>query len=223
MEMRRAIEDRRSVRAFTDQPVDRAVLETILTLARCAPSGANLQPGRFHVLTGAPLKTLSDALLNGIAEERPQVSEYSYFPRPMPADLKARQRAAGFALYDALGIEKRDLEGRKAQFQHNYRFFGAPVGMIITIHREMGAGCFMDLGMAIQTMLLAVQDAGLAACGIGAMANYGDLIHDHLGLDANEMVVAGVAIGYAADHPVNDFRTERDALDVFATFRGFES
>jgi len=49
METRRAIEDRRSVRAFTDQPVDRAVLETILTLARCAPSGANLQPGRFDL------------------------------------------------------------------------------------------------------------------------------------------------------------------------------
>ncbi|NBT52776.1 MAG: nitroreductase, partial [Marivivens sp.] len=132
METRRAIEDRRSVRAFTDKPVDRAILETILTLARCAPSGANLQPGRFHALTGAALKSLSDALLDGIAAGRPQVSEYSYFPRPMPADLKARQRAAGFALYDALGIEKRDLEGRKAQFQHNYRFFGAPVGMIVT-------------------------------------------------------------------------------------------
>ncbi|NBQ50170.1 MAG: nitroreductase, partial [Marivivens sp.] len=52
METRRAIEDRRSVRAFTDKPVDRAILETILTLARCAPSGANLQPGRFHALTG---------------------------------------------------------------------------------------------------------------------------------------------------------------------------
>ncbi len=222
METARAIEDRRSIRAFTDQPLDRETVQRLLQLARCAPSGANLQPGYFHVLTGAPFEGLKQCLTRAIGSDRPQVSEYSYFPDPMAADLKARQRAAGFALYAALGIERRDLVGRRAQFDRNYRFFDAPVGIIVTIRRSMGSGCFMDLGMAIQTLLLATHDAGLGACGIGALANYADVVHDHLALPADHMVVCGIALGYPAVAPVNDFRTERDNLDLFASFAGFD-
>ncbi|MDO3383431.1 nitroreductase family protein, partial [Gilvimarinus algae] len=94
---------RRSVRAFTDQPVLRAQMEQICTVARRAPSGANLQPGSFHVLTGAALTGLSARLMQAIDDGAPIETEYSYFPRPMPAALKARQRAAGYALYQALG------------------------------------------------------------------------------------------------------------------------
>lgn len=213
---------RRSVRAFTDRPVPRDAVAAILASARQAPSGANLQPGRFHALTGAPLADLSGALLAAIAEGRPMVSEYSYFPQPMPAELKARQRAAGFALYAALGIEKRDLPGRRVQFERNYRFFDAPVGIVVTIRRDMGSGCFMDLGMALMALMLAAEEQGLASCGIGALANYGDLVHDVLGLPEEEMVVCGMALGEAdVTAPVNGFRTERDAEEVYASFRGF--
>ena len=223
METSRTIRERRSVRAFTDRAVDKQTIARLLELARCAPSGANLQPGQFHVLTGKPLMDLSDQLTAGIAAGRPQVSEYSYFPNPMPKHLKARQRAAGYALYESLGIEKRDLDGRRAQFERNYRFFDAPVGIVISIDRDMGKGCWMDMGMAIQTFLLAVHDAGLAACGIGAIANYGDLVHEVLELPNDQVVVAGIALGYAADAAVNDFRTERADLSEFTTFRGFDS
>lgn len=214
---------RRSVRAFAPTPVPRADIARILRAGRLAPSGANLQPGRFHALTGAPFADLKSRLAEAVASNRPHVSEYSYFPDPMPADLKARQRAAGYALYDALGIDKRDLEGRRAQFARNYDFFDAPAGIVVTIHREMGKGCFMDLGMALMALLLTAEDMGYATCGIGALANYGDLVHAALDLAAGELVVCGIALGVAAaDAPVNQFRTERDAEEVFATFRGFD-
>ncbi|MCB1352490.1 MAG: nitroreductase [Rhodobacteraceae bacterium] len=213
---------RRSVRGFRADPLPREVVARLLAAARAAPSGANLQPGRFHVLTGAPLAGLSAALLAGIAAGRPMVSEYSYFPTPMPPHLKARQRAAGFALYDALGIARRDLEGRRRQFEENYRFFGAPVGIVVTIERGMGKGCFMDLGMAIQSLLLAAHAEGLGTCGIGALANYGDLVAEHLCLPPEEMVVCGIALGRAdPGHPANAVRTERLALADFASFSGF--
>lgn len=216
-------ETRRSVRAYLDRPVPKDAVTRILTQARMAPSGANLQPGFFHVLTGAPLRELSAVMVDAEAEGRPIVSEYSYFPQPMPPYLKDRQRGAGFALYAALGIEKRDLAGRRGQFARNYRFFDAPVGIVVTIQRDMGAGCFMDLGMALQTFLLAAQGEGLATCGIGAIANYGDLVHAHLGLPEDQLVVAGIALGFEdTSHPVNQFRTERAALDEYATFYGFD-
>ena len=76
------------------------------------------------------LTALSDALVAAIRDGTPVACEYSYFPQPMPPELKARQRAAGYALYAALGIGRRDLDGRQAQFDQNYRFFGAPVGVV---------------------------------------------------------------------------------------------
>ena len=50
-----AIARRVSIRAFTDQPVDKAVVAEILEKAARAPSGGNLQPWRVYAITGAPL------------------------------------------------------------------------------------------------------------------------------------------------------------------------
>ena len=81
---------RRSVRAFTDTPVPRDTLARICTAARMAPSGANLQPGKFHVLTGDALAELTSRLSRAIAEAAPIESEYSYFPPDMSPALKNR-------------------------------------------------------------------------------------------------------------------------------------
>ena len=214
---------RRSVRAFTGQPVDRPLIEALCRAARTAPSGANLQPGRFHALTGAPLAGLVEALGRAMADDTPLDAEYSYFPPRMSAQLKERQRRAGYALYHALGIGRRDVAGRRAQFARNYAFFGAPVGIVVTIDRDMGKGCFMDLGMAIMSFLLAAEDRGLGATGIGALANYGRVVHRHLDLPEDELVVCGIAVGYPdRDAPVNTVRTERATLEEFTSFQGFD-
>lgn len=215
---------RRTIRGYLPDPVSRAIVADLLTQARRAPSGANLQPGRFIALTGGPLAALVDALQTAITGNRPQVTEYGYFPDPLPPHLKERQRAAGYALYAALGIDRRDVEGRRAQFRRNYRFFDAPVGIVVTIDRGMGPGCYMDLGMAIQTLMLAATARGYATCPIGALASYGDLVHQHLGLPPEELVVCGIALGREnpAD-PANRSITDRAPLEEFADFRGFQS
>lgn len=217
------LKKRRSVRKFKAASLLKEDVAQILALARLAPSGANLQPGKFHVLSGHALDNLKSVLLGAVAAERPHVSQYSYFPDPMPADLKAKQRAAGYALYSALGIDRRDIAGRKDQFNQNYRFFDAPVGIVVTIHKNMGKGCFMDLGMALMALFLSAETRGYATSGIGALANYGDLIHTTLGLPDDEIVVCGIALGIADEsEPVNQFRTDRDALDRFSSFAGFD-
>lgn len=213
---------RRSIRAYQPRPVERAMVEEICRLARTAPSGANLQPGHFHVLTGAPLLDLIAGIEAAIDAGEPEHCEYSYFPEPMPPELKARQRAAGFALYQALGVSRRDLEGRRAHFRRNYRFFDAPVGVIVSIDRRMGSGCFMDLGMSLMGFLLAAEAQGLGATGIGAMANYGAVIHRLLDLPPQEMVVCGIALGWPdPEAPENRLRTAREDLPAFTSFRGF--
>lgn len=53
MDVCHAIESRRAVRGFTDEPVSRTHLEWVLSAAARAPSGANLQPWNAYVMTGA--------------------------------------------------------------------------------------------------------------------------------------------------------------------------
>jgi nitroreductase len=47
---------RRTVRHFSDRPVDRAIIEDCLLAAGTAPSGANLQPWHFVVVSDPALK-----------------------------------------------------------------------------------------------------------------------------------------------------------------------
>jgi nitroreductase len=62
-EMKRRAEDfyneirrRRSVREFSDRPVDREIIEQCLLAAGTAPNGANLQPWQFVVVSEPALK-----------------------------------------------------------------------------------------------------------------------------------------------------------------------
>jgi nitroreductase len=47
---------RRTVRMFSDRPVSREVIDTCLEAAGTAPSGANLQPWHFEVVTSPEVK-----------------------------------------------------------------------------------------------------------------------------------------------------------------------
>ena len=42
---------RRSIRRFTDQPIEKAVLRRLIEAATTAPSSTNRQPWRFAVVT----------------------------------------------------------------------------------------------------------------------------------------------------------------------------
>lgn len=207
---------RTSVRGFTDQPVPEALLHELLVSARLAPSGANLQPGSFVQVRGAVREALSQAMSAAYCEGQAEAEDYSYFPDPMPGHLRRRQVAAARALYDSMGIAREDRAGRDQQFERNFRFFDAPVALVVTIERGMGSGCFMDLGMALYGLLLAAQSRGLASCAIGALASYPTLVRSHLGLGAESQVVCGVALGYADPaQAVNSTRTVRAELNSY--------
>lgn len=207
---------RRSTRAFLSTPVSESLLSEVLTQARLAPSGANLQPGAFVRVRGVVREALSTDLVEAWRHGREEVEDYSYFPKPMPHTLRRRQVAAAQALYGALGVARDDRAGRDAQFERNFRFFDAPVALIVTIPHNMGSGCYMDLGMTLYGLMLAAQAQGFATCAIGALASYPNLIRQHLALDATSHIVCGIALGYADPvAPVNQTQTTRCALDEY--------
>ena len=59
------LDERRSVREYSDKPVDIKVIENIIKTASTAPSGAHKQPWTFCVISNADLK----AKIRAVAEE----------------------------------------------------------------------------------------------------------------------------------------------------------
>ncbi len=212
---------RRSVRAYLSTPVADALLQEVLMQARLAPSGANLQPGALIHVRGMVREGLSENLVEAWRQGREEVEDYSYFPKPMPHTLRRRQVAAAQALYGALGVSRDDREGRDAQFERNFRFFDAPVALIVTMEHGFGSGGYMDLGMMLYGLMLAAQAKGLSTCAVGAMASFPNVIRKNLGLEASSHIVCGMALGYAdPDAPVNQTTTARCSLDEYFKVMG---
>lgn len=72
---------RRTVRDFSDRPVDRAVLEWAVAAAGTAPSGAHKQPWKFVLVGDAPRKAA--------IREAAETEERENYERRMPAEWLA--------------------------------------------------------------------------------------------------------------------------------------
>ena len=215
-----AVVSRRSVRAFLDQPVAQATVRRILQSSARAPSGTNMQPWRVYVLTGESRDALCDTVCAAFDDPSRQYDgEVRYYPRSWFEPYVSRRRKVGWDLYGLLGITREDRQSMHVQHRRNFRFFDAPVGMIFTIHRELETGSWLDYGMFLQNIMLLAREAGLHTCPQAAWADYHMPIRETLGLSADEVVVCGMALGYAdIDAVENTLETERMDLAEFVRF-----
>lgn len=217
-----AITSRRSIRAFLPTSIPRETVEDLLRVASRAPSGTNLQPWQVHVLTGAALKRLSDRILaihDDPAELARHEREYDYYPKAWTEPYLDRRRKVGWDLYGLLGIEKTDKARMHAQHGRNYRFFGAPVGLIFTLDRVLQIGSWLDYGMFLQNLMVAARARGLDTCPQAAFAQFHRVIAEELGLGPEQMVVCGMALGHADPAAVeNTLVTERAPVSEFTRF-----
>jgi nitroreductase len=214
-----AILTRHSVRAFKPDPVSDETIRELLELASHAPSGTNTQPWKVHVVGGAVRDQLCDEIVAAFLAGDQYEEEYAYAPPRWPEPYQSRRRANGWGLYGALGIEKGDKEKMQAQHARNFKLFDAPVGLFITIERDLELGSWLDLGLFMQTLMLAARGFGLDTCPQQAFAGFHKIIQKRLDIPANEMVVCGIALGVAdMDAPENSFVSEREPVDGFACF-----
>lgn len=217
-----AITTRRSIRAFLPDPVARKDIEQILEVAARSPSGTNTQPWKVHVLQGAAKTALSDAILAVYADpalSAQYTEEYAYYPREWTSPYIDRRRKVGWDLYALLGLGRENKAGMAAQHARNYRFFDAPVGLIFTIDRVMEQGSWLDYGMFLQSIMVAARGRGLDTCPQAAFTQYHEIIAKQLQLSTNDMVVCGMALGWAdASKIENTLVTEREPVAGFVRF-----
>jgi len=221
-----AITSRMSVRAFTSQAVEKPVLAHLLEVASRSPSGTNTQPWKVYVLQGASRDSLvsqvcaaHDAVRADPALGAQYVEEYDYYPQKWVSPYIDRRRENGWGLYGLLGIGKGDKDQMHAQHQRNYRFFDAPVGLMFTMDRVLGRGSLVDYGMFLQSIMVAARGHGLSTCPQAAWNGFAKIILPHVGAGPDEMLVCGMALGYADEAaPVNRFHTPRVPVQDFTTW-----
>lgn len=214
-----AIRGRQSIRAFLPTPVSRDLIKRIIETAGRAPSGTNIQPWKVYVLDGPVRDRIVDEMCHAYDTAPEPQRPYNYYPEKWREPYLARRRACGWGLYGTMGITRDDKEGMRRQRRGNYELFGAPVMLLFTIDKDLEIGSWLDMGMFVQSVMIAARQFGLETCPQAALANYHELLRKRLAIPEIEQVVCGMALGYAnPEAKVNSFTPAREPVDVYTTF-----
>jgi nitroreductase len=204
---------RRSTRDFTNHPIDPSVLDEILNEGLTAPSWSNTRPFMVAVATGEQRDRISSALVQRLrdsAEEPGQAANPDYtHVIPYPEGLVERSQRVGKGIYDTLGIDRTDKTARFKFLERNYEFFGAPTALFFFTHRGLDHFGTLDLGLYMQTVMLAAKARGIGTCPQGYLGNYPDIIREEFEVSDDYALVCGMSIGYPSDHPINGWNAER--------------
>lgn len=212
--LRHVLNGRASVRGFLDRAVPDDVIASIAEAAQLTPSWCNTQPWGVHVTRGAA----TDRLRKAIAADGQFAPDFE-FPVSYEGSWAERRREVGWQLYDAVGVAKGDRDASAREMLRNFEFFGAPHVAIVTVPASLGVYALVDAGAYVQSFMLAAHAAGLATCPQAAVAAKAPVLREFFGLDESELVVCGIAFGYAdPDHPANSFRATRVPVDEAVDF-----
>jgi nitroreductase len=216
------IRTRRSVRGFLPKPVPREVIEEVLELAQRAPSNCNVQPWRVYIASGAACDRLRTALVQAVSSGAPgassdgmaQVDEFR-------GVYREKQVACAVELYGKMGIARDDKIGRTKAMLRNFEFFDAPHVAYVCMAKSFGIGVALDVGMYVQTLMLAMHSRGIGTCAQAALRAYPELVAEHLGIPDDEQILCGLSFGYEdAAVPANQTRQPRAPIANNVVFRG---
>jgi nitroreductase len=166
-----SIKQRRSIGKMSAQAPARQQIERLLEAATHAPNHHNVEPWRFSVLAG-----------NARAE----------LGRVMAASLAERIGPAYSPTKAAASLEK-----------ERNKLLRAPVVIVVAAEQPRQANVLEienieAAAAAVQTMLLAAEEMGLAAMWRTGEAAYDPHVKRWLGLEAQDHIVAFLYVGYPA-------------------------
>ncbi len=172
------IANRRSIRVFTDQPINDEDMTGLLQAANAAPSAHNQQSWQFMVIRGEFKRKLVQLVSTRAAD----------FPKPSSALLRMASRSIASAPVAVAVANTGDL------IAHGTELF--------KVEKEMARDFFHTMEIqssaaAVENLLLAAASLGLAAVWLGILCLIKDDVLKSLGEPKGEFM-AIVPVGYAA-------------------------
>ena len=146
------IQDRRSIREYTTEPVSDQDLDLILEAARQAPSGENAQPWRFVVVKDADTRKKLGARAGGGSGRR------------FTAEFVTKKMQERFSSLQDEAKKKAAFE-KLTSGQVSAFLADAPVNIVVCGKKDVWDLPF-DTSAAIENILLVVTALGLGACWV---------------------------------------------------------
>lgn len=164
---------RHAVRKFKMDPVSEPQLRQLIDAATLAPSAMNEQPWLFAVVSDTEL-------LNDIS-----------------------RRAKAWLLEGGSAIAQNEHLRRELADPDFQIFHHAPV-LIVVATRSTSRWAGLDCALAAQNLMLAASGAGLGSCWIGMAEDWLNTPAGRaaIGLPQDAVVIAPVALGVPAEHPI---------------------
>jgi len=216
MKVSEAILRRKSVRAFTNEPVKSSLIKDLLKQSSRSASGGNLQPWRIFVINKKSMSDFLEFQKNWIDPETPA---YNIYPPKLKEPYRTSRYELGEQMYSLLGIEREDKEGRINQVMKNFEFFGAPSALFCFVDKQMGPPQWSDLGMFLQSFMLLAQEFGLDTCAQEAWAMKQESVSSFFDVSSDDMLFCGMSIGYQDEEaPINKLVSSRRPIEEWASF-----
>jgi len=219
MDVIAAINERSSVRRFTDTPVPREVIARLLESACKAPSASNQQPWNFIVVGGKKRERLVEALL------RAQQSRGKHYDpsrgKTMPAAYTERSKK----LIKSLRAHLDTINVQAVSFleEGSCSLYGAPVLILVAMEKSHMPFQLIDIGCAVENLCLAAHAGGLGTCITGLILMFEDVFREQLVLPDDLEAVVGVALGYPdRTSAINQFRAPKEEPVSLTRWIGFD-
>nr|HID58640.1 nitroreductase [Desulfobacterales bacterium] len=222
MELKEAIYERKSIRAYKPDPVPKEVIAEILEAATRAPSSINTQPWEIAVVGGEAMKKLAEECFEEAKSGAKPRADMVLYASSWPEACVKRMRENGKRLFGLLGIPREDREKRKEFQLSMFKFFDAPQTIFISIDKALGVYSLFDCGCLVQNICLMAAAKGLGTCIIYSGVQYPDIIRKYAQIPEDKNIIIAITIGYIDENAtVNKFRSNRDPLDNVVIWEGF--
>jgi nitroreductase len=181
-EVLKTIYERRAIRKYRPDTINKEIINDLLDAGRMAPSAINKQPWKFYILTDpVMIKTYSKEIKKAAAKQFLKVG------------VKEIVKNASSLFHFPKGL----------QFvrEKDPVFHGAPVVIFITSPKD-NEWSDLDIGMCAQNIMLAAKSMGLATCPVG----FGKFVEKtesfpKLGIPKSERVNISLILGYGIEDP----------------------
>ena len=216
MELRAAIEGRRSIRKFKAKEIPRETIRDILETARWAPSWGNTQLWEFYVLTGKRLDEFREANHRSFVDGQT-------FPLDVPMHevwperLKERYAEIGKIMLTAMNVKRDDKGARNRLYEDMTLLFDAPCLIVACIPGDILVEyAMLDVGLILQTICLLAYDKDLGTCIMAMSIRNPGLLRKILSIPQDRKIVMGIAMGYPDENfPLNNFARKRADISEY--------
>jgi nitroreductase len=217
MDVMEAIKTRRSIRCYKKDRVPREVLEQIMEAATYGVSWGNSQPWEFAVVGGEVMEEIRESLhCKTMAEFVPDIL-YPTFS----CVYQERVDEISRQIWKAFGWSADCDADREKMMAIMRRSYDSPNMIVVLKDRSLSTLSLLDIGTAIQSIMLAAHAQGLGTCVLAAVAGYPGDLRRILNIPESKEIIVGISLGYPeVGVPQNALQRQRVPVKNMTSWHG---